>query len=150
MSTIDLARSIPALPTATSPSAGVRSAPAATADNRRVLLYPVHRTVAWWRFVGQNLGWGESVVVTDLRDEGDISVVDDFYRALKRLRAQDLPDGLLLSPAEEADVIARCRLLRWLDRRLAGCMAQAMALAMDRVLEPALFRSSSPTPLAAT
>jgi hypothetical protein len=133
MSSIQVAAPDPVLSSSSRPSAAAPVTPAAD-DNRRVLLYPVHRTVAWWRYVGQNLGWGDSVVVTDLRGEGDISVVDDFYRELGRLRAQDQPQGLLLSPAEEADVVARCRLLRWLDRRLAGAMAQAMALAMDRVL----------------
>ena len=103
--------------------------------NRRVLIYPVHRTVAWWRFVGQNLGWGESVVVSDLRAEGDICVVDDFYAELKRLRARPSPVDGVLSQAEVVDVIARCRLLRWLNPHLAECMAQAMAMAMDRVLE---------------
>ncbi len=108
---------------------------AASAENKRVLLYPVHRTTAWWRFVGQNLGWGDSVVVSDLRGEGDICVVDDFYVELKRLRRQSKPGSAHLSDAEVADVIARCRLLRWLDPHLAACMAHAMAIAMDRVLE---------------
>ncbi len=104
-------------------------------ENRRVLIYPVHRTVAWWRFVGKNLGWGESVVVADIRGDGDIDVVDDFYVELRRLVAQASPvDGLLSQPAV-TDVIARCRLLRWLEPHLAECMAQAMARVMDQVLE---------------
>ena len=103
--------------------------------NKRVLLYPVHRTVAWWRFIGQNMGWGESVVVADLRGEGDICVVDDFYAELKRLRREPKPGSAMLTEAEVADVIARCRLLRWLDPHLAASMAHAMAIVMDRVLE---------------
>lgn len=105
------------------------------AENRRVLLYPVHRTAVWWRFVGQNLGWGDSVVVSDLRGKGDICVVNDFYVELKRLQRQAKPASEHLSDTEVADVIARCRLLRWLDPHLAACMAHAMAIAMDRVLE---------------
>ena len=42
--------------------------------NKRVLIYPVNRTDVWWRYVGQNLGWGESVVVSDVRGKGDICV----------------------------------------------------------------------------
>lgn len=101
--------------------------------NKRVLIYPVHRTVHWWRHVGQHMGWGESVVVSDLRGEGDISVVDDFYAELKRLRPQAKPSGVL-PPEVVADVVARCRLLRWLEPHLARCMVLAMAAAMDRVL----------------
>jgi len=113
-------------------AAGVTERPS---ENKRVLIYPVHRTVAWWRFVGKNLGWGDSVVVADLRGEGDICVVNDFYAELKRLRAQAAPVGRLLSQSVVNDVIARCRLLRWLHPHLAECMAQAMAIVMDRVLE---------------
>lgn len=104
-------------------------------ENKRVLIYPVNRTVAWWRFVGQNLGWDESVVVTDVRGTGDICVVDDFYVELKRLRLEQRPTSFQLSDAEASDVIARCRLLRWMDPHLARCMAHAMSIAMDRVLE---------------
>lgn len=101
----------------------------------KVLLYPVHRTSAWWSHVGRNMGWGRSVVVSDLRGDGDVSVVDDFYAELRRLRRQDEPDSGLLSKAEIDDVVARCRVLRWLEPRLARAMAHAMAIAMDRVLE---------------
>ena len=104
-------------------------------ENKRVLIYPVNRTVAWWRFVGQNLGWNESVVVTDVRGTGDVCVVDDFYVELKRLRFDEKPISSQLSDTEVSDVIARCRLLRWMDPHLAKCMAHAMAIAMDRVLE---------------
>jgi hypothetical protein len=123
-------------------SADTRSTPVATApfgtqarENKRVLIYPVNRTVAWWSFVGRNLGWNESVVVTDVRGTGDVCVVDDFYVELKRLRLDERPTSSQLSDAEAIDVIARCRLLRWMDPHLAKCMAHAMAIAMDRVLE---------------
>jgi len=101
----------------------------------KVLLYPVHRTSAWWSHVGRNMGWGDSKVVSDLRGDGDVDVVDDFYAELRRLRRQDDPDSGLLSSAEIEDVIARCRVLRWLDPQLARAMAHAMTIAMDRVLE---------------
>lgn len=104
-------------------------------ENKRVLIYPVNRTAAWWRFVGQNLGWNESVVVTDVRGTGDVCIVDDFYVELKRLKLMEKPASARLSEAEVSDVIARCRLLRWMDPHLAKCMAHAMAIAMDRVLE---------------
>ena len=103
--------------------------------NRRVLIYPVNRTEAWWSFIGRHLGWGESAVVSDIRGKGDFCVVDDFYRELKRLRRQREPSSDLFMPEQVADIIARCRLLRWLEPRLAKAMVHAMAIAMDAVLE---------------
>ena len=120
---------------ATLPGTTGPSRPPIDADNRRVLVYPVNRTSDWWRYIGQNLGWGASTVVTDIRGVGDISVVDDFYAELARLRPQRAPGSSLLDEHQTVDVIARCRLLRWLDPHLARCMVHAMALAFDRVLE---------------
>jgi len=104
-------------------------------STRRVLIFGIHRTSAWWRFLGHNMGWDDSVVVTDLRGEGDISIVDDFYVELKRLRREADPRSPLLSEAEIDDVIRRCRTLRWLDRRLAVAMSLAMAAVLDRLLD---------------
>ena len=115
--------------------AGVGMLSLVAADNRRVLIYPVRRTTAWWRYIGQNLGWGESVVVTDIRGEGDISVVEDFNFELKRLKRDAEPSSGLLNAAQTADVIARCRVLRWLEPRIAKAMVHAMAIAFDRVME---------------
>ena len=106
-------------------------------EKSNVLIFAIHRTVDWWKHIGQNLGLGKSVVVTDLAGEGDVSIVADFYRELRRLRAQLNPDSGLLSPHEVSDVIARCRTLRWQDRRLAAAMVHAMATVLDRVLESA-------------
>ena len=108
--------------------------PVATA-NQRVLVYPVNRTDVWWRYVGQNLGWGESLVVSDVRGKGDICVVDHFYAEVKRLRREADPSSDLFTPEQVADIIARCRLLRWLEPRLAKARVHAMAIAMDAVLE---------------
>lgn len=100
-----------------------------------VLIFGIHRTVAWWHYLGQNMGWGDVVVVTDLRGEGDISIVEDFYAELKRLRSDPAPNSPLLSDAEINDVIARCRTLRWLDRKLAVTMTIAMSIVLERVLD---------------
>lgn len=107
----------------------------ADSSNKRVLIYPVHRTVEWWRYVGRNLGWGDSVVVTDLRGEGDISVVENFYKEMRRLRLMAHPASEHFTPEQVADIIARCRLLRWLDLSLAKAMVHAMAIVMDAVLQ---------------
>lgn len=104
-------------------------------SNKHVLIFAIHRTSDWWRFLGSNLGCARSTVVTDLRGDGDVSVVDDFYSELSRLRANPDQAFALLSEAQIADVIARCRVLRWLAPSLAIVMVKAMAGALDRVLD---------------
>ena len=104
-------------------------------SDRNVLIFGIHNTVDWWRYLGKNLGWDNSTVVTDLRGEGDISVVDDFYAELKRTARQPDPMFTLLTPSEKLDVVARCRTLRWLEPALAHAMIEAMAVSLNRVLD---------------
>ncbi len=104
-------------------------------QGRRALIFAIHNTVDWWRHLGLNMGWDACTVITDLRGEGDISVVDAFYAELKRTKRRPDPTFNLLSAAEKYDVVARCRTLRWLDLELAHAMIEAMAIALDRVLD---------------
>lgn len=104
-------------------------------SDRNVLIFGIHNTVDWWRYLGKNLGWDNSTVVTDLRGEGDISVVDDFYAELKRTERQPDPMFTLLTAAEKLDVVARCRTLRWLEPALAHAMIEAMASVLNLVLD---------------
>lgn len=101
----------------------------------RVLIYSIHRMEHWWRELGDHLGYDEAVVLTDRRSAGDRWVTDDFYREYQALRRGQDTGARLLSPAEITDVIARCRVLRWLPPVRAAAMAEAMARAMERVLE---------------
>lgn len=103
--------------------------------NKHVLIFAIHRTTSWWRFLGSNLGCARSTVATDLRGEGDVSVVDDFYKALERIQKKPSPEFTLLTEAQIIDVIARCRVLRWLESGLAREMIKAMACALDEMLE---------------
>ncbi len=100
----------------------------------RALIWAIHRTEAWWTYVGANLGFDHVTVLTDKRNHGDRAVTDDFYAAYRRFRSSGTLSSPLLSEAEVADVIARCRVLRWLPPARATAMALAMAEAMDRVL----------------
>ena len=100
-----------------------------------VLLFGIHGTVAWWRHLGQNLGWGKSLVVTDLCGEGDFSVVKDFYTELKRMKRKPDPAFTLFTDLQISDITLRCRTLRWLDPNLAKAMIQAMAIVFDRLLD---------------
>lgn len=99
------------------------------------LIYAIHRTHDWWRFVGQNLGFDQTTVLTDRRGEGDRWITDAYYPAYRaRLRAGDAASPLL-DAAEVEDVIARCRVLRWLSIRQSRAMVLAMADAMEAQLE---------------
>jgi hypothetical protein len=100
-----------------------------------VLIYPVRATDEWWRYVGENLGFEKSVVVSDIRGVGDYCVVEDFYAQYDRQMALAVPGSPQLSAEETTDVIARCRLLRWLPRKRAEAMVHAMAIALERVLD---------------
>jgi hypothetical protein len=100
----------------------------------KALIYAIHRTHHWWRHLGDHLGY-PATVLTDRRGQGDRWVTDDFYRAYRRLYGERREASALLAPAEVEDVIARCRVLRWLPRRRAAAMALAMAEAMETVLD---------------
>lgn len=102
---------------------------------QRALVYSIHRMEGWWRCVADNLGYDEAVVLTDRRGAGDRWVTDDFYRHYRARMAGTATTPPLLSEAEVADAIARCRVLRWLPRKQAAAMVLAMAEAMDAVLE---------------
>ena len=98
------------------------------------LIYAIHRTHDWWRHVGQNLGFNEVTVLTDRRGDGDRWITDDYYAAFKGHYGRRAVASALLTEAEVDDVIARCRVLRWLPKRKAAAMALAVAEAMDAQL----------------
>lgn len=104
-----------------------------TPDN--ALIWAVHRTQDWWKHIGDNLGFARNTVFTDRRGIGDRWITDDFYAAYRALGRRADRSAALLSDAELDDVIARCRVLRWLPRAQAERMALAMAIAAERLLD---------------
>ena len=100
-----------------------------------VLAYTIHNGEPWWRHVGNALGFENFTIVSCIRGDGDFPVVDVFYPAYRRLLRERATQSALLSAAQVDDVIARCRVLRWLPRAKAAAMALAMAEVMDGVLE---------------
>jgi hypothetical protein len=106
----------------------------------RIVFFTIHSTTAWWKFLASRIDFADVTVMSDLRGEGDHSLVDDFYRFM---RSGD-PAGVALERFGEAgcaDIILRCRSLRSLRRdralRMIGGMTQAIELAFDR-LDPRL------------
>ncbi len=107
----------------------------------RLVFFTIHRTTPWWTYLASRIDFADVTVLSDLRGEGDYSLVDDFYRFMRKGDAAAVAlarfgdDGC-------ADIILRCRSLRSLDRNLAmrmiGAMAQAIEIAFDR-LDPRLI-----------
>lgn len=100
-----------------------------------VLVYAINRTDKWWKFIAENLGFPRHVVVSDVRGAADRDVVDDFNVAYKRQFAYSDIQTLTFTEAEVRDVIARCRLLRWLPPKQARSMVAAMEEAFSKVLD---------------
>lgn len=100
----------------------------------KALIFAGHRLHGWWRHMGDQFGF-PATVLTDRRGEGDRWLTDDFYQAYRRRRAGGATRFDLLHEREVRDVIARCRVLRWMPVRQAEAMALAMAEAVDRVLD---------------
>ncbi|UPJ44576.1 hypothetical protein IVB40_11400 [Bradyrhizobium sp. 40] len=102
----------------------------------RIVFFTIHSTTAWWKYLASRMEFADAVVLSDLRDDGDHSLVDDFYRFVDRGDAAAAAfdrfgqDGC-------ADIILRCRVLRSLDRdvalRMIGGMTQAIEQAFDKL-----------------
>ncbi|MEH2625606.1 hypothetical protein V1292_003661 [Bradyrhizobium sp. AZCC 1719] len=106
----------------------------------RVVFFTIHSTTPWWKYLASRMEFAEAVVLSDLRDDGDYSLVDDFYRFIDKGNAASVA---LARFGEEgcADIILRCRVLRSINRDLAlkliGGMTQAIEQAFDK-LDPHL------------
>ena len=101
----------------------------------RIIFFTIHNTTRWWKYLGSQIDFAEVTVLSDLRRDGDWSLVDDFYRFMRTGDAA----AVALSRFGEAgctEIILRCRSLRSLDQPLAlkmiGGMAQAIEAAFDR------------------
>jgi hypothetical protein len=109
----------------------------------RLVFFTIHSTTPWWKYLASRIDFADVTVLSDLRGEGDYSLVDDFYRFL---REGDAASAALARFGVDgcAEIILRCRVLRSLDRDLAmrmiGGMAQAVETAFDR-LDPGLVLS---------
>jgi hypothetical protein len=101
----------------------------------RIIFFTIHNTTRWWKYLGSQIDFAEVIVLSDLRRDGDASLVDDFYRFMQSGDAGAFALGRF---GEEgcAEIILRCRSLRSLDSGLAmrmiGGMTQAIESAFDR------------------
>src|ERR1700726_4133239 len=77
----------------------------------RIIFFTIHNTTRWWKYLGSQIDFADVTVLSDLRRDGDWSLVDDFYRFM---RSGD-PAGAAAARFGEdgcAEIILRCRLLR--------------------------------------
>lgn len=101
-----------------------------------VVFFTIHSTTPWWKYLASRMEFADVVVLSDLRDDGDFSLVDDFYRFVERGDAASVAFARF---GEEgcADIILRCRVLRSIDRdhalRMIGGMTQAIEQAFDKI-----------------
>ncbi|MDA9905503.1 hypothetical protein N9D75_01325 [Pseudomonadales bacterium] len=104
-------------------------------SSSHVLIYAVRGTDQWWNYVGKNMGFDRSSVVSDIKGKGDFSVVNDFYKNYAYFSENDAQNSRLLTTGIVVDVVKRCRVLRSMEPRVARSMVMSMAEALDIVLE---------------
>ena len=81
----------------------------------RLVFFTIHSTTPWWKYLGSRIDFADVTVLSDLRGEGDRSLVDDFYHFIGK---GDAAEAALARFGEDgcADIILRCRVL-WCDNR---------------------------------
>lgn len=100
-----------------------------------VMFFSYRSTDAWWQYLAEKLEFTTSTcVVSDVRGDGTINIVDDFYA---NIRNKECADFAIQHFSENTcdDMIRRCRVLRNLNKPLALSMIGAMWLTLDSVFE---------------
>lgn len=100
-----------------------------------ILIYTIHRTEPWFAYIGERMGFDNSFTVSCLPGEGDFNVISDFQATQKRFYKDNARHSHLLDASLVEDIIARCRVLRFMGKRRAAAMALAMAEAFNNVLD---------------
>ena len=45
----------------------------------RIIFFTIHRTTPWWLYLASRIDFADVTVLSDLRGDGDRTLVDDFY-----------------------------------------------------------------------
>jgi hypothetical protein len=100
----------------------------------RLVFFTIHGTTPWWKYLASRIDFADVTVLSDLRGDGDRSLVDDFYRVMAKGNAAEIA---LARHGEAgcADIILRCRVLRSIDRGLALRMIGSMTQAIERAFD---------------
>ena len=99
-----------------------------------VMFFSYRSTDAWWQYLAGQLDFTRSTcVVSDMRGDGTINIVDAFYTHLRNKKGTDLAiQHFSIAGCDE--IIRRCRVLRNLTKPDALSMIGAMRLALDDVI----------------
>lgn len=100
-----------------------------------VLIFAIHGTEPWFKYLGEQMGFERAVTFSDLRGVGDISITNDFYTAYRNAWKRQSATLDVVDPAAIEEIIARCRVLRWLEPRRSRAMVIAMAQVVEDVLD---------------
>lgn len=107
-----------------------------------VMFFSYRNTDPWWQYLAENLDFTTSTcVVSDMRGDGTINIVDDFYTNLRSKHYNEH-----LTEAVCNDIIRRCRVLRNVKKSQALAMISAMWITIDNVItqqQPRLVMSFS-------
>jgi hypothetical protein len=100
----------------------------------RLIFFTIHSTTPWWKYLASRIDFADVTVLSDLRGDGDRSLVDDLYRIMQK---GDAAEAAIACFGEEgcADIILRCRVLRSIDRSLALRMIGGMTQAIERAFD---------------
>ena len=100
-----------------------------------VMFFSYRSTGAWWQYLADNLSFTQSTcLVSDIRGEGDINIVDNFYFNIRNKECSKIAIGHF-SEVVCDEIIRRCRVLRNLRRSMALSMIGAMWLTLDEILK---------------
>lgn len=104
-------------------------------QSAKLLFFAHHNTTRWFQAIGRRLRpGGNSVILADLREDGDVNLETDFEAHM----AADDVTGLaaeMFGAEVVPDMIARCRLTRNLHPDLATRMIDAMTAAIESALD---------------
>lgn len=100
-----------------------------------ILIFTFQRLEGWWRTIGAHMGFERFATISDNRGQGDYNLIAAYYPAYRRFYRTHALSSEELGAEEVDDIVARCRVLRWLPRRKARAMALAMAEAQAAALE---------------
>lgn len=100
----------------------------------RLVFFTIHSTTTWWQHLASRIDFADVTVLSDLRGEGDRSLVDDFYHFIGK---GDAAEAAIARFGDDgcADIILRCRVLRSIDRGLALRMIGGMTQAIERAFD---------------
>lgn len=100
-----------------------------------ILFFSYRSTDSWWRYLAEQLHTiGSHCVLSDMRGEGDINLVDLFYQHLAKPECSQFAVEHFSMPVCE-DIIRRCRVLRNLKKQQALSMIGAMYLSIKATLK---------------